>query len=424
MYLSQIFLPIANRLSIDHDIILSTSLFSPWTTLPALLLILLLIIGSLFFLKKYPLVCFPILFFFLNHAVESTIIPLELIFEHRNYLPSFFLFLPAGVLIARIIYGTPRQPLFRRITATICAILFLIISAHATYTRNKAWATEESLWSDAFRKAPNSARAAYMIGFLNERAGQLEKAYSAYQSALRNADKAARAKGMKAGSLNGLGSITYKKGINNVSLQYFTDCLELVNNHEMCLQNRILTFFQLRQPDKAFIDSEKLIKFNKNSVENQYLNIISGYYSGNIDTSLALIQQIAKYRLNEPRIMHATGLIMMKKDAYPNGLFFLKQAIKSAPNNINIRLSLIAAYYTSNQNNLAKKLLHDTVKKYPLPAIQNGMKKMRRDHWTKETTNSIETYLNSLIRNNFIYDEQLSQLQKRKTLSPVSSFPV
>ncbi|MCI5135634.1 MAG: hypothetical protein D3920_11295, partial [Candidatus Electrothrix sp. AW2] len=147
MYLSQIFIPVAERLSIEHDILLSTSFFAPWTTLPAILLILLMISGSFFFLRKYPLICFPVLFFFLNHAVESTIIPLEMIFEHRNYLPSLFLFLPAGMLIAHILYGTPPQPLFRRITATICAILFLIISAHATYTRNKAWATEESLWS-------------------------------------------------------------------------------------------------------------------------------------------------------------------------------------------------------------------------------------------------------------------------------------
>ncbi|MCI5157965.1 MAG: hypothetical protein D3906_05895, partial [Candidatus Electrothrix sp. AUS1_2] len=46
LYLSQIFLPITDRLSIEHDIILSQSFFSPWTTLPAILNILLMIVAS------------------------------------------------------------------------------------------------------------------------------------------------------------------------------------------------------------------------------------------------------------------------------------------------------------------------------------------------------------------------------------------
>lgn len=408
MYLSQIFIPVAERFSIEHNIILSTSLLSPWTTLPAILSVLLLIAGSFFFLKKYPLICFPILFFFLNHAIESTIIPLELFFEHRNYLPSLFFFLPAGVLIAHILYGTPLQPIFRRTTAVICAILFLIISAHATYTRNKAWATEESLWSDVLRKYPDNPRAVYMIGMLHDLAGQTLEAYHAYQFALDNALKAANPKDMTTGSLNGLGTLAYKNGLYKSSLQYYTKCLDLNSDFEACLKNRILTFFQLRQPDKAFIDSEKLIKYNENSVENQYLNIISGYYSGNTDTSLALIRQIAKYCLNEPRIMYVTGLIMMKKGAYPNGLFFLKQAVKLAPNNISSQLALAATYHIGNKITLSKKLLYDITNNYPLPIINIALKKMQREHWNVETIDFIKTYFDNLIRTNSVHNEPLS----------------
>ena len=41
-YISQIFYPLPERLSIVHDIIISKSLLSPWTTLPAILIVLLL----------------------------------------------------------------------------------------------------------------------------------------------------------------------------------------------------------------------------------------------------------------------------------------------------------------------------------------------------------------------------------------------
>ena len=42
-YLGQIFYPLADRLSIEHDIEISTSLFQPWTTVPSILLILVLV---------------------------------------------------------------------------------------------------------------------------------------------------------------------------------------------------------------------------------------------------------------------------------------------------------------------------------------------------------------------------------------------
>lgn len=43
--------------------------------------------------KKKPLVSFTIFFFFVNHLLESLIIPLHLVFDHRNYIPSFSVFL-------------------------------------------------------------------------------------------------------------------------------------------------------------------------------------------------------------------------------------------------------------------------------------------------------------------------------------------
>ena len=98
-YLSQIFYPIISRYSIEHDIVVSTSLFEPWTTLPGIILVFSLIGIGLSQMRKRPILSFAILFFFLNHLIESSIIPLELVFEHRNYLPSLFLFLPVAVAV-------------------------------------------------------------------------------------------------------------------------------------------------------------------------------------------------------------------------------------------------------------------------------------------------------------------------------------
>jgi hypothetical protein len=83
-----------------EDYPLSTDLFSPITTLPAIILVIALPIAAIFFRKKFPFLAVAILFYFAAHLMESMTIPLELYFEHRNYLPALLLFLPIGRLFA------------------------------------------------------------------------------------------------------------------------------------------------------------------------------------------------------------------------------------------------------------------------------------------------------------------------------------
>jgi tetratricopeptide (TPR) repeat protein len=157
-YLSQILFPLPNRLSVEHDVILSTSFFQPWTTLPAILLTILLIGLGVSQIRKRPIMALSILFYFLNHIIESTVIPLELIFEHRNYLPSMFLFLPIATAFKGLYdySSTKKQSLTSVLTGLL--VLLMVCLGVGTYVRNIAWATEVSLWRDAMKKAPQSAR--------------------------------------------------------------------------------------------------------------------------------------------------------------------------------------------------------------------------------------------------------------------------
>jgi len=156
-YLSQLFYPLPSRLSITHDVVLSGSLFSPWTTLPAIVLVFGLITAAWQLRRRFPLFAWAVLFYFLNHLVESTVIPLELIFEHRNYLPSFFLFVPvAAAWYKGIIYYQSRSRMIH-IGLVVCGIVVLVGFGRFTYERNRVWQSTETLWYDAMRKAPRSA---------------------------------------------------------------------------------------------------------------------------------------------------------------------------------------------------------------------------------------------------------------------------
>ncbi len=158
-YLSLLFYPLPSRLSVAHDVTLSTSLFAPWTTITAIGLVLVALFLSWRFRKKMPLLSFALLFFFVNHAVESTIIPLELIFEHRNYLPSLFLFLPVAAVTWRLAedYMDKRKALAGGILA--CLLLVAVGFGRFTYDRNRVWQSSRTLWLDALSKNRHNARA-------------------------------------------------------------------------------------------------------------------------------------------------------------------------------------------------------------------------------------------------------------------------
>jgi len=163
-HFSQIFFPLPGRFSIAHDFILSPSFFVPRTTIPCMLVIFALICFGIFEMRRSPLICFAILFFFVNHVIESSILPLEIVFEHRNYLPSMFLFLPfafwANNLLA--LYYSQKKT-FRYSLVTFCLLAIIVGFSVSTYTRNKVWKNDVLLWGDAFNKAPNNARAANIL---------------------------------------------------------------------------------------------------------------------------------------------------------------------------------------------------------------------------------------------------------------------
>ncbi len=209
-YLSQIFYPIISRYSIEHDIAVSTSLFAPWTTLPAIMLVLSLIGIGLSQMRKRPILSFAILFFFLNHVIESSIIALELVFEHRNYLPSLFLFLPVAVAIKWLLdYYKKRNRSLAVILASFVAILLILLGT-GTYTRNRVWLSERILWEDAAKKAPGSSRPLHNLAWVYyERIGQYDTALNLYDQALKRQMNNTAQKSL---ILNNMANINFRRG--------------------------------------------------------------------------------------------------------------------------------------------------------------------------------------------------------------------
>jgi tetratricopeptide (TPR) repeat protein len=184
-HLSQIFYPIPSRFSIVHDIQISRSLMDPWTTGACLTMILALVAASLLTIRTHPLLSFAIGFFLINHLVESTILPLEMIFEHRNYLPSMFLFLPVAEGLHRLCQHYRNRNRILNTMIPVFATALLIGSGVGTYSRNMVWASEKTLWEDAILKAPGSSRAFHNLAWGHyEGIGDMQTARALYLKAL------------------------------------------------------------------------------------------------------------------------------------------------------------------------------------------------------------------------------------------------
>jgi hypothetical protein len=93
--------PHPSRLNLDYDFPISRTILDPPTTLIAIVVVLGLVGYSLWVAKKRPLLSFCILWYFGNLVIESSIFPLEMVFEHRLYLPSIGPFLLFGLLVVK-----------------------------------------------------------------------------------------------------------------------------------------------------------------------------------------------------------------------------------------------------------------------------------------------------------------------------------
>lgn len=124
--------------------------------------------------KKAPLISLGILWFYLSHVIESSVIPLELMFEHRNYLPSAGVCLIAawGLLLA---YQQLKSHL-PDAAGVICFALPVVLLMMALGHRAALWSDYKVLIHKWSYEHPLSLRANYSYILVLEQNGFPDKA--------------------------------------------------------------------------------------------------------------------------------------------------------------------------------------------------------------------------------------------------------
>jgi len=166
-YIVWTLLPTPPALSFYHDQFrVSTGLLSPWTTLPSLFGITALFALACWLRRRQPLAALGIALYLGCHVMTGTIIPLELVYEHRNYFASFGVLLAVVPWLAAIPSGM--QPsvhrhhwLLPRRTLLACLLLWWTVLTAATAY---AWGDPLRLAQQLAARAPDSPRAEYELG--------------------------------------------------------------------------------------------------------------------------------------------------------------------------------------------------------------------------------------------------------------------
>lgn len=353
-YLSLLFYPIGSRLTLLYEIDVSRSLVDPWTTLPSILLIVLIVAFAVYLVRRRPLISFAILFFFLNHLVESSILPLELVYEHRNYLPAMFLFVPvAQFILFAIDHFSYKRTI--QVLVSLAIVILLVGMGDVTHRRNHIFADDFLLWMDNIEKSPGISRPYTNLGRIYANLGEKEQAFALYQKAM--ALDRFENKTIRAVQETNLGMYYFDQMQNDLAMDYFQKSSQINPDHKDNVLYMAKIYLRQNKIDEANrIIDEKLIKFPDNLylLDLKCLILIK---KGNIDDAQRIAKRyLAKSSNNLSFLMIMAESCHMKKD-YFCAISYWQSVRMNSPYNAYANLALINLYNKVNDYQKMKKEL-------------------------------------------------------------------
>jgi protein O-mannosyl-transferase len=352
-YISLILYPVSTRLNINHDIDLSISLFNPVSTMISILIIAATIGFTIYRGKRYPLLAFSVCFFLLNHFIESFLLNLELIYEHRNYIPSMFLFLPiaAGLSKGLDLYKTKKS---MRYVIIAFIILFLVGLGHSTFIRNFTWKNEKSLWIDAVDKSPDLARPHHNLAKYFDDHGYKEEALSEYMKALTL--KWTNRKDERFTTYYNLGLFfTVQKDFTS-AIDYYNKALQIKTDFAGVYNNLATIYYNKNEDIQAHKYLEKAFAL---SPYNPFTNINLALYFLKIkEPSKALfhLNRVTSNELFIPR-QSFTGIAYKQMQRYGMAVTCFRNVVEKDSDDLLANLNLAEIYHITGQMELSRRYI-------------------------------------------------------------------
>ena len=183
LYLWKLFVPspYGMRLLYD-DLPISRSWLDPWTTVPALVAWAALVAAAIRGRRRWPAFSFGVLWYLGAHLLESSIIPLEIAFEHRNYHAA------VGPLVALVAAAATlfHAPALRRIQriVPVGAALYAGLVATCLWQASTFWGDRNGRTYHWAVRQPDSQRAMYDFASMLFEHGRVAEGERLYRLAM------------------------------------------------------------------------------------------------------------------------------------------------------------------------------------------------------------------------------------------------
>jgi len=339
-YITKLFLPV--RLCADYIVPHSTSVLDFSFIVSFLTLAATAVIACKLYLYS-RILFFSCVWFFTSLLPVLNIIPIENIMAERYlYLPATGFCMFCGAIVAAF-YGKNRYvPFYKRKGIIVFFILIVAIFSFRTFTRNKVWKNQNTLWSNIAKTSPNSFKAHNNLGNFYRDAGMPDRAIDEFKQALTLYEDYADAH-------NNLGVTYRKKGMLREAFLEYQKTLQLDPNYADTHNNLGVLYTKLGKIDLA-VEEFKLAIKNKPVYPEAHNNLGLLYvHTGDLDLA---IDEFKNAILEEPDYFQARnnlGAAYLKKEVYHKAIKVFHEAIKYNNRSAKTYYHLSVAYYNTKQ---------------------------------------------------------------------------
>ncbi|MEO8021001.1 tetratricopeptide repeat protein [Polaromonas sp.] len=331
-YIRQLLLPAPDLFALFHDDIpVSRGLLAPSETLFAIMAWIGVTALAFHQRARSPLFAFAVFWFLASHLLESTVLPLEIAYEHRNYVASIGIFLWLGRLLLPV--QTNVQWLIPRL---VLAAAFVFFCGLVTSMRSLQWADEFQRTQMEASNHPDSARANYHAATVAmqrtyELGGGNPVAYQMVQFYFKRA-----------------GELDTSSKAPLIGLLYLDCAAGLPQN--AVIQSQLRERFSSARfsfGDRAVVHSlSALLVENRLCLDDQEVKKL-------IEAGLSnpLADGLMRGMINAVAMDYAAA----KMRSIPLALTYAQAAVASDPGNVAFRVNLIHLYIQSNKFNEARR---------------------------------------------------------------------
>jgi tetratricopeptide (TPR) repeat protein len=331
-----------------------------WKAILSILLYCGLIVYSVVKFKSKDIIAFGIIFYLLTLFIVSNLLfPVGTFMNERFiYMPSLGFALILASLIVNKLPAILKKGANYKNTAMVVSLLILLLFTIRTYTRNKVWKDNFTLFSSDVIVSENSVKCNVSAGGDYQEKAKLEpdtlKKIEYYERSIKYLEKAISIYPKASNGLVLYGNVlsVYKKDYKKAILQYL-DVLSFDPYNSIAYSNTILVLVSLdnaREFSYKMGVLKRLYSVNPNHAEVNYnLGKLYGQFKGNLDSASWFLERAVNLDSGNLAAYKDLGIVYSMKGNYAKALEVFSKAEKLDPSDQQVRQNIMITYQIMNQ---------------------------------------------------------------------------